>query len=77
MVRIYGLICPKEQKILYIGKTSLTLNRRLGQHLNKAYLNKTKKDKWLDAIIVYENEHRPNNPYLKFFVAEKEFRKNK
>ena len=51
MVRIYGLICPKEQKILYIGKTSLTLNRRLGQHLNKAYLNKTKKDKWLLSLI--------------------------
>jgi len=31
-------------------------------------------DGWLDAIIVYENEHRPNNRYLKFFVAEKEFR---
>ena len=43
----------------------------------KYVLMKDINDEWLDAIIVYENEHRPNNPYLKFFVAEKEFRKNK
>lgn len=43
----------------------------------KYVLMKNINDDWLDAIIVYENEHRPNNPYLKFFVVEKEFRKNK
>lgn len=43
----------------------------------KYVLMKDINDEWLDAIIVYENEHRPNNPYLKFFAAEKEFRNGK
>jgi hypothetical protein len=32
-------------------------------------------DEWLEAIIVYENNHRPNNKFLKYYLAEKEFRK--
>ena len=34
-------------------------------------------DSWLQAIIVYENEYRPQNRMLKNYLAEKEFRKNK
>ena len=33
-------------------------------------------DAWLQAIIVYENEYRPQNRMLKYYLAEKEFRKN-
>lgn len=32
-------------------------------------------DEWLDAIISYEQEHRPNNIFLKYYLAEKEYRK--
>ena len=32
---------------------------------------------WLQAIIVYENEYRPQNRVLKHYLAEKEFRKIK
>lgn len=31
---------------------------------------------WLQAIIDYEELNRPNNPYLKYYKLEKEFRKN-
>lgn len=31
-------------------------------------------DDWLQAIIEYEERWRPDNKYLKFFIAEKEFR---
>jgi len=33
-------------------------------------------DEWLEAIICYEQEHRPNNFYLKFYIQEQEYRKN-
>jgi hypothetical protein len=33
-------------------------------------------NEWLDAIINYEQEHRPNNFYLKYYIQEKEYRKN-
>lgn len=32
-------------------------------------------DEWLDAIIVYENNHRPDNRFLKYYLAEQKFRK--
>ncbi len=31
-------------------------------------------DDWLDNIILYEQTHRPENPYLKIYLTEKEFR---
>ena len=34
-------------------------------------------DEWLDAIISYENEYRPNNINLKWYNLEKEFRNGK
>ncbi len=34
-------------------------------------------DEWLSNIIIYENQHRPNNRFLKYYLAEQEFRKNK
>lgn len=30
---------------------------------------------WLQAIIVYENEYRPQNKMLKYYLAEQKFRK--
>lgn len=50
--------------------------KNMDEPLKYALLKNIDND-WLDAIIVYENEYRPSNPYLKFFAAEKEFRKNK
>ena len=32
-------------------------------------------DSWLQAIIVYENEYRPQNRMLKHYLAEQKFRK--
>jgi hypothetical protein len=34
-------------------------------------------DSWLDAIIKYEEELRPNNRFLPIYLAEKEFRNRK
>lgn len=32
-------------------------------------------DEWLEAIIKYEEEFRPNNRYLKYYKQEQNFRK--
>lgn len=34
-------------------------------------------DEWLQAIIDYEEQHRPNNPYLKYYKLEQEWREKK
>lgn len=34
-------------------------------------------DDWLNNIILYEQKNRPNNPYLKIYLVEKEFRKQR
>lgn len=51
IIKIYGLICPEEKRVMYIGKTSLSLNRRLGLHINKASKGITKKDKWITTVL--------------------------
>lgn len=33
-------------------------------------------DDWLENLIKYEEELRPNNPYLKFYKQEKEWRQS-
>jgi len=33
-------------------------------------------DEWLEAIIKYEEFHRPGNIFLEFYHKEKEFRKS-
>lgn len=33
-------------------------------------------DEYLDSLIKYEEELRPNNPYLVYYKKEKEFRKS-
>lgn len=33
-------------------------------------------DEWLKAVIDYEEQKRPNNPYLKYYYQELNFRKN-
>lgn len=53
VVFIYGLFCPLEKKIKYIGKTSLPLSRRVSMHISGA--NKTtttKKNIWLLSLAV-------------------------
>lgn len=40
----------------------------------KYVLLKDVNNEWLDAIIKYEEELRPNNKYLPIYRAEKEFR---
>ena len=42
----------------------------------KYVLLKDINDGWLDAIIVYEETHRPNNIYLNHFKNEIKYRKN-
>lgn len=32
-------------------------------------------DEWLENIIIYEEEYRPENKYLQFYKEEKNFRK--
>jgi len=32
-------------------------------------------DEWLDKIIIYEEDERPDNPFLPIYRTEKEFRK--
>jgi len=32
--KIYGLKCPVSQKIVYVGRTKLPLEKRLQQHIN-------------------------------------------
>lgn len=42
----------------------------------KYILLKDINDIYLERLIEYEKELRPNNPYLKFYLQEKEYRKN-
>jgi len=42
---------------------------------NGTTLLKDISDEWLDNIIIYEEDLRPNNPFLPIYRAEKEFRK--
>jgi len=54
---IYGLVCPIENEIVYIGQTTIELNKRLTQHIietktkikNKRQLSK--KCKWIKNLI--------------------------
>lgn len=46
-----------------------------GKQPLKYVLLKDIDDEWLDAIIKYETELRPNNKFLPIYLAEKEFRK--
>lgn len=34
-------------------------------------------DEWLQAIIEYEEENKPNNPYLKYYKLEQKWREKK
>lgn len=33
-------------------------------------------DEWLSNVIIYEEDKRPNNPYLKYYISEQKYRKN-
>lgn len=49
--KIYALICPLNNKVVYIGKTINPLSIRLSQHLNKNIGNKRKRD-WVDTLKI-------------------------
>ena len=59
---IYGLVCPIENEIVYIGQTTIVLNKRLAQHItetktkikNKRQLSK--KCKWIKNLISLKME---------------------
>lgn len=51
LIKIYGLINPETKRIMYIGKTILSLKRRLQLHINKAKEMRTKKDKWILNLV--------------------------
>lgn len=57
-VYIYGLCCPFDNKIKYIGKTSMSLKRRLGLHINKCSKDNSKKGAWIFELLKTSN--RPN-----------------
>ena len=46
-----------------------------GKQELKYVLLKDIDDDWLEAIIAYEKKHRPNNPYLKHYVNEQNYRR--
>lgn len=57
-INIYGLCCPDTNIVKYVGKTSLPLKRRLGQHINKSNSkNKTKKNEWIIELL--KNNKKP------------------
>jgi group I intron endonuclease len=47
---IYGLECPIEGKIRYIGKT-VDPENRLSKHIHESCRNRTHKDKWLSKLL--------------------------
>ena len=49
--KIYGLINPETNLVMYVGKTTMSLKRRLCLHISKSKKDKTKKDKWILSII--------------------------
>jgi len=50
-VKIYGLRDSIDYKIVYVGKTVLSLKRRLSLHITRANQDKTKKDKWILRLL--------------------------
>lgn len=52
MIKIYGLIDPRDNRIRYVGKTKRDLDKRLNEHLMNVYLkNNTYKNKWIKKLL--------------------------
>ena len=58
-VKIYGIVDPLEPKRLrYVGKTILSLNKRLGQHIKDSNIYKTRlSTNWIKNLI--RNKRKP------------------
>lgn len=52
-VYIYGLVCPLEDKVMYVGRTQY-LRFRLKQHLDEAKSGKmkTRKSEWIRSLLL-------------------------
>jgi hypothetical protein len=52
-VTIYGLVDPRDSRIRYVGKTSVTLNTRLRAHLNDVRRGRVyiPRHKWLSELL--------------------------
>lgn len=51
---IYGLKCPKDNKIRYVGQTTRKLSQRLSQHIRRVITKDgklTKKEAWIKNLI--------------------------
>ena len=48
--KVYGLRCPIDQKIVYVGVTKRYLSERLWRHLNPTKKDKSKKVQWIDHL---------------------------
>lgn len=62
---------PHEQVRELISRGGRGVN---GDEPLKYVLLKDVDNDWLEAIVKYEQEHRPNNKFLPIYMAEKEFR---
>jgi hypothetical protein len=77
-------IIPAEDLSLYSDSPHSIIREKIsrgGRGINgdeplKYVLLKDVNDEWLQAIIDYEETHRPTNKYLPIYRAEQKFRKN-
>lgn len=49
--RIYTLAHPLTGELRYVGKTTQTLNKRLGQHIDYAKKKRTKTGSWIQSLV--------------------------
>jgi len=50
MYRIYSLTCPIKNKVVYVGRTKITLDIRLKQHLIASYKVNALKKLWIKDL---------------------------
>jgi hypothetical protein len=49
---IYAWTCPETGMVVYVGKTSMTISRRMASHMGEARRHpKTKKELWLASLL--------------------------
>lgn len=52
IVSIYALCCPVSNELKYVGKTGLTLKRRLCFHINNCHKKETIKNSWIRNLLI-------------------------
>lgn len=58
-LRIYALVCPFTYEIRYVGKTKLTLKKRLSAHIRYKSNNNASKKYWIENL-----KKRNSNPLI-------------